>query len=153
MGAERGPRRALWPDDRVERLKTLWTDGLSATEIAMDLGGGMTRNAVLGMVHRQKLTPRKSPVPKVAHSGGPTPKKPRRTHGWIPQPPRPKKVVIPKPEPPPEPTGFNVTLMQLEHHHCRWIIGDPVGPATVYCGAAKDGESPYCAHHRAKATA
>ena len=40
-----------WTDDRVEVLKKLWAEGLSASQIAARLGG-VTRNAVIGKVHR-----------------------------------------------------------------------------------------------------
>ena len=40
-----------WTDERVELLKKLWADGLSASQIAAELGG-ITRNAVIGKVHR-----------------------------------------------------------------------------------------------------
>ena len=46
-----------WTDERVELLKKLWADGLSASQIAAELGG-ITRNAVIGKVHRIGLTPR-----------------------------------------------------------------------------------------------
>src|SRR5438309_1124763 len=50
-----------WTDERVETLKKLWTDGLSASQIAAELGG-ITRNAVIGKVHRLGLSGRaKSP--------------------------------------------------------------------------------------------
>jgi GcrA cell cycle regulator len=40
-----------WTDERVTTLKKLWLDGLSASQIAKQLGG-VTRNAVIGKVHR-----------------------------------------------------------------------------------------------------
>ena len=46
-----------WTDDRVELLKKLWTEGLSASQIANRLGGA-TRNAVIGKVHRLGLSGR-----------------------------------------------------------------------------------------------
>lgn len=46
-----------WTDERVELLKKLWSDGLSASQIAAELGG-VTRNAVIGKVHRLKLSGR-----------------------------------------------------------------------------------------------
>ena len=49
-----------WSEDRVEQLKTLWTEGLSASQIARALGG-VTRNAVIGKVHRLGLAGRASP--------------------------------------------------------------------------------------------
>src|ERR1700679_124450 len=66
LGLERGSfaMNALnpmnWSDDRVEQLKSLWTEGLSASQIARALGG-VTRNAVIGKVHRLGLAGRASP--------------------------------------------------------------------------------------------
>lgn len=51
-----------WTDERVERLKKLWAEGLSASQIAAQLGG-VSRNAVIGKVHRLNL-------PGRAKSGG-----------------------------------------------------------------------------------
>src|SRR5215471_15563844 len=56
----RAMTQANWSDDRVEQLKTLWTEGLSASQIARALGG-VTRNAVIGKVHRLGLAGRASP--------------------------------------------------------------------------------------------
>lgn len=51
-----------WTDDRVEQLKKLWEGGLSASQIAAELGN-VTRNAVIGKVHRLGLSGRaKSPT-------------------------------------------------------------------------------------------
>lgn len=46
-----------WTDERVEKLKSMWNDGKSASQIAKDLGG-VTRNAVIGKVHRLGLSNR-----------------------------------------------------------------------------------------------
>ena len=46
-----------WTDDRVEILKKLWTEGQSASQIAKELGG-VTRNAVIGKVHRLGMSNR-----------------------------------------------------------------------------------------------
>ena len=46
-----------WTDERVELLKKLWAEGLSASKIAAQLGG-VSRNAVIGKVHRLKLSSR-----------------------------------------------------------------------------------------------
>ena len=66
-----------WTDERVELLKKLWTDGLSASQIASRMGG-LTRNAVIGKVHRLGLSGRTRPArpraPKPRHSV------PSRTH-------------------------------------------------------------------------
>src|SRR3954471_17849588 len=44
-----------WTEERIERLTKLWTEGFSASQIAADLGGGLTRNAVLGKANRLGL--------------------------------------------------------------------------------------------------
>lgn len=51
-----------WTDERIELLKKRWTEGNSASQIAAELGG-VTRNAVIGKVHRLKLESRIKAVP------------------------------------------------------------------------------------------
>ena len=50
----------MWTDERVELLKKLWAEGLSASQVAKQLGG-VTRNAVIGKVHRLGLSGRATP--------------------------------------------------------------------------------------------
>jgi len=50
-----------WTDERIESLKSLWEKGLTASQIADDLGG-VSRNAVIGKAHRLGLQSRPSPV-------------------------------------------------------------------------------------------
>ena len=63
-----------WTDERVELLRKLWSEGLSASQIAAQLGG-VSRNAVIGKVHRLKLSSRgrATPAPtrqkKATHGG------------------------------------------------------------------------------------
>ena len=56
-----------WSDDRVEKLKSLWQEGLSASQVAHALGD-VTRNAVIGKVHRLGLAGRDSEPRKPAAS-------------------------------------------------------------------------------------
>jgi GcrA cell cycle regulator len=50
----------VWTEERIEQLCTLWAQGLSASKIA-SIMGGITRNAVIGKVHRLKLAARDKP--------------------------------------------------------------------------------------------
>src|SRR3712207_7715370 len=50
-----------WTDERIERLKELWSKGMTASQIADELGG-VSRNAVIGKAHRLGLQARPSPV-------------------------------------------------------------------------------------------
>ena len=47
---------SAWTQDRINLLKRLWPEGRSAETIALELGGGVTRNAVLGKVARLELS-------------------------------------------------------------------------------------------------
>ena len=77
-----------WTDERIERLKSMWTEGATASQIAEDLGG-VSRNAVIGKAHRLGLESRPSPV----KPGEEKEKKPKA-------PPAPKAA---KPAPAPAP--------------------------------------------------
>lgn len=77
-----------WTDDRVETLKKMWGEGLSASQIAKELGG-VTRNAVIGKVHRLGLSNR-------ATSGGAAKAEPKAK-------PAPKAKAAPKPAADPKP--------------------------------------------------
>ncbi|WP_273687172.1 GcrA family cell cycle regulator [Ketogulonicigenium vulgare] len=76
-----------WTDERVETLKKMWNEGLSASQIAKELGG-VTRNAVIGKVHRLGLSNRSAGEETTAAPAAPdvTPEPPRAASA---PPPRP----------------------------------------------------------------
>ena len=82
-----------WTDDRVETLKRMWGEGASASQIAKELGG-VTRNAVIGKVHRLGLSNRNADEAKPASqtSAKPAP---------APKTAKPDPTPAPKPEPVP----------------------------------------------------
>lgn len=89
-----------WTDERIERLRELWTKGMTASQIAEDLGG-VSRNAVIGKAHRLDLQSRPSPVK--ANDAAPAPKaEPRKIA--LPKS-RPTPVPVAAAPPPPRPTG------------------------------------------------
>ncbi|MCG6110574.1 MAG: GcrA cell cycle regulator [Paracoccus sp.] len=98
-----------WTDDRVETLKRMWSEGQSASAIAKELGG-VTRNAVIGKVHRLGLSNRNdeaeaAPAPEPAPAPAPE-VKPAAAVRPAPAPaapPRPEPVAAAQPEPEPEP--------------------------------------------------
>lgn len=146
-----------WTDERVELLKKLWSDGLSASQIAAQLGDGVTRNAVIGKVHRLNLAGRAKPA-----STGPRQRKPRtstqrpaarhftagntalKTHAQpaprrVPQPATMKDIVVP--------ISLNVTLLQLTEAMCKWPSGDPGSEDFHFCGHKSWNSRPYCEYH------
>jgi len=64
-----------WSDERVEKLKKMWSEGQSASQIAKELGG-VTRNAVIGKVHRLGLSNRNGSGGGNAAADGATGEKP-----------------------------------------------------------------------------
>ena len=82
-----------WTDERVELLKKLWGEGQSASQIAKELGG-VTRNAVIGKVHRLGLSNRASSSSKTETSQK-VDKKPEKVA------PKKSEAVTKEPEPKP----------------------------------------------------
>jgi GcrA cell cycle regulator len=151
-----------WTDERVELLRKLWLDGLSASQIAAELAHGITRNAVIGKVHRLGLSGRaKSPVAAAAAPIA-RPKLAPAPRAATPRPIAPMVIgatalaIKPRPTPAPEarpeavvvPISERVTIMELREAMCRWPLGDPTNPEFRFCGArtAEAGAS-YCMAH------
>lgn len=162
-----------WTDERVELLKKLWTDGLSASQIASSLGE-VTRNAVIGKIHRLGLSGRVRPAgaaPVVAAApamvAAPAVRRaPKQVAQSAPRPARPAVAAVGNTalkieptymvevEPEPEARVDNVvvmnervTIMMLTEQSCRWPIGDPGSEGFSFCGKRSETGIPYCTHH------
>src|SRR6185437_520135 len=131
-----GENLMSWTDERVELLKKLWADGLSASQIAAELGG-ITRNAVIGKVHRLGLSGRaKSPS-----SSSPRPRKARSSGMMRVSRPsiRGNTALAYEYELEPEPELFEIpveqrkTLLELSEKTCRWPVGDPGSSEFFFC--------------------
>ncbi len=145
-----------WTEERVARLTKLWTDGLSASQVAADLGG-VTRNAVIGKVHRLGLSGRA----KQPSKAGGRPKRTTRTSSYtrvnrttnktaktgstqttrpIAQP---SAAVADIKAPDPK----RIKLVQLTETTCKWPIGDPQEADFCFCGHDIKTDTPYCEFH------
>lgn len=131
-----------WTDERVEQLKALWTEGLSASQIARVLGG-VTRNAVIGKVHRLGLAGRATP----ARAERPRTSAPRRAVMRIAAP----EPQIIEEDPIKMDDGNFVTVLTINDRMCRWPIGDPAENEFHFCGRKPKLGSPYCEAHARKA--
>jgi GcrA cell cycle regulator len=142
-----GPSPRSWPEATVEALKGLWVEGdLTAAEIARQLG--VSRNAVLGKVHRLGLSRSR---PERAHASKEA--RPERRGQGVPRP-RPAAAS------PPRRQGGGASALhlpglvpRLEHlgaQACHWPIGDPKAADFAFCGRAAGGRV-YCAAHWAVA--
>lgn len=93
-----------WTEERIERLKTLWSQGMTASQIAEELGG-VSRNAVIGKAHRLDLQSRPSPVKA---TDGEAPAKPElRKASAAPRAAAPPPAASPVAAPPPAATPRN----------------------------------------------
>jgi GcrA cell cycle regulator len=155
-----------WTDERVELLKKLWADGLSASQIAGRLGG-ITRNAVIGKVHRLGLAGRattsrmRSPrvrhrVPHAPARSANAPRVQYRSNGnaalkavFVPAEKKtPALTVVPSPvEELDVPPMLRVDLLDLKENMCRWPVGDPQDEHFHFCGCQKSGSGAYCEYH------
>lgn len=144
-------KNSPWNDEaRVAELLKLVASGLSAAEVAAAMGGGLTRNAVLGRIHRMGLSkpinyrPKRKPRQQATNIGGRALKLIRRKTGG-----QPKLPVHDIPEPI-APNSLELTILEIGTGQCRY----PTRSDTpfFFCGHAtspqRDG-SPYCEfHHR-----
>jgi GcrA cell cycle regulator len=156
-----------WTEERVELLKKLWAEGLSAGQIANRLGD-VTRNAVIGKAHRMRLssparlTPQQKEARRLAREA--------RSLSLSKTPPaiskaeaerqaavrraellkkmeaarRPVAAAQPVEEVPPH-TG--VALLDLKESMCRFPLGHPGDEGFHFCGHQKAEGSPYCPNH------
>ncbi len=136
-----------WSEPRITTLRALWLDGLSASQIAKQLGG-VTRNAVIGKVHRLGLSGRGAPSApgRPSRVSPPRPARPRRAPvRAAPRLAPPVRIAVTPPTPSPEGPGLITDMARLGAHACKWPIGDPKSPAFSFCGRHAEGR--YCVAH------
>ena len=140
-----------WTDDRVATLTKLWADGLSASQIAAELGG-VTRNAVIGKVHRLGLSGRAKP----ANSSAKRQKPARRSYNAKPRTAGRDGIPIRSGagmsaraavEDLEKPESKKLDLVDLTEKTCKWPDGDPATDDFHFCGNNTKDDSPYCEYH------
>lgn len=154
-----------WTEHQINTLKQMWGNGYSASEIAKSLGGGLTRNAVIGKAHRLKLSTGsgaasvKRQDPLSTNLGGSVLASMTKVS---------KKRVMLRPLPPvqmpegmaarnfvretPRPIdnvkrGDGIAVTKAGERQCRWPIGDPRSPDFRFCGCTAHEGMPYCVDH------
>lgn len=160
-----------WNDERVEQLRKLWADGLSASQIASTLGG-VSRNAVIGKVHRLKLSSRgrataaptrTKKTPKAA-VGTVTMKAAVRSSGSVQRSmpasigatalqvqfdaePVVERYLRPVHQNVVVPISRRLRLVELSERTCKWPNGDPLSEDFNFCGNDCADTGPYCQYH------
>lgn len=142
-----------WTDERVVLLKRLWVEGKTAAEIAKLIGGGVTRNAVIGKAHRLKLSGRISPIQenaRVETTGTRVVVAPRKPQKATIAKVANREIIAPVLMPVVQENycfGDGVSLVELKERMCRWPIGDPQDDGFKFCGGPSEEGIPYCNHH------
>lgn len=151
-----------WTDERVELLRKYWAEGLSASRIAAQLGG-VSRNAVIGKVHRLKLSSRGRTT-----TSSTTRQKKSTTAPRAAKPSAPRTITTSigatalqaqfDAEPvarryyrPAEdvvvPMSRRLALVELTERTCKWPNGDPLSEDFSFCGNDSAETGPYCNFH------
>lgn len=152
-----------WTDEMIDDLRSMWKQGLTTAEIGKKLG--VSKNSIVGKVHRLGLSGRPSPIKK---------KEDESTTKTVDE----KKVLkekAPQKEKAPEPKAEKLTtklktpekketkmdcqkseleknqkavsLMELDNHTCRWPLGDPKDDNFHFCGKKIRVGQTYCDEH------
>jgi GcrA cell cycle regulator len=137
-----------WSEERTATLKKLWLEGLSASQVARQLGG-VSRSAVIGKVHRLGITVRDTPVRQrtttVRAPSRLAVRRPTRETTAAPH-------VAPRFERTEEDLLPTSGILELGAHSCRWPIGNPEGDDFGFCGRPKlTARGSYCEQHTAGA--
>ncbi len=138
-----------WSEERIAELKKLWAEGHSASQIAKRLGH-VTRNGVIGKVHRLGLSVRAIPSRPVR-----LPQKRNVQTRFMENTPKSSRIVV---EPITKTASVVVfpqvvgnaakAVTALKSNQCKWPIGDPSSEGFSFCGCEQEGKGPYCNDHR-----
>ncbi|MCC6888807.1 MAG: GcrA-like regulator [Hyphomicrobiales bacterium] len=140
-------REATWTPERVDRLRNSVNAGLTCSQIADEIG--VTRNAVIGKIHRLGIGPGRRPAALAKRMrNAPAQMRPTRIA-------RIMRVLAAAPSLPSFPSqdeapaeqGSRCSLLELACGHCRWPIGDPNKADFGFCGHDAVAGLSYCAGH------
>lgn len=145
-----------WTETRTKVALALFNSGMSATLVASEIGG-ISRNGVIGKVHRLGAVDRDRPLPSCSNgnSTGVPKERRRRSSGsrfLTIAPPRVREA------PPPPVVDLEIapeqrrSLVELDETVCHWPVGDPCQPGFFFCGAPAKAGKPYCRAHHFAAT-
>ena len=115
-----------WTEKMVEDLKIMWKQGLTTGEIGKRLG--VSKNSIVGKVHRLQLDARPSPIKK---------KDEEQENAAVAATAETKPAAV--------------KLTDLDNHTCRWPIGDPKDENFHFCGKKVRIGQTYCEEHAALA--
>ncbi len=131
-----------WTNEKVEKLKELWSKGLTASQIAEKLGD-TTRNAVIGKAHRLNLEARAPSKQLHTNRSKDNKQVVKRTAAPMSRKAKFQSILLDKNFEPENPKS----LEELTEETCKWPIGHPNEEKFYFCGRKPEGEFPYCKLH------
>ncbi len=151
----------IWTDEAVEELKKMWDKGMTTGQIAKVLN--VTKNSIIGKVHRLCLTARPSPIKKASSEKNETKatkaakssstknndaknRKQEFTEPKVAENNIEEKDLLHKDTVVEE---TNIPLVKLDNHTCRWPLGDPRDDDFCFCGKRVKTGQTYCEEHAA----
>ena len=145
----------IWTDEAVEELKKMWDKGMTTGQIAKALN--VTKNSIIGKVHRLCLTARPSPIKKSSTKDAEkksvtSSKKTEKATSKTTETKESKKVIekandIVEPQKNNVVEELNIPLVKLDNHTCRWPLGDPKDEDFCFCGKRIKTGQTYCEEH------
>ena len=130
-----------WTEEKIKKLKELWTKGHTASQIANTLGD-TTRNAVIGKAHRLNLEARATSSRNI-NPGKKDANPVKRNSQPISRKSRFKSILLDKNFEPEKPTS----LENLTEKTCKWPIGHPDEENFYFCGRSPIDGFSYCKLH------
>jgi GcrA cell cycle regulator len=136
---------ATWTAERIEQLRNFVVTGLTCSQIAAEIG--VTRNAVIGKIHRLGLSPAR-PAGAPARSCPPRARSPRLSpHSRLFRLIDAQTPCVAVAEPAPIDSAQRCSLLEIAQDKCHWPIGDPHAADFAFCGNEAVTGFSYCAGH------
>lgn len=124
-----------WTPDKEALLKVLWTQGLSAAEIARRLGDGVSKSAVISKKDRMGLPSREEGAPKISKA---------QAAKSLGKAPVPVLIVDRSREKGAQRGDWNVRFIDRNESHCRMFVGGESHETGLICGREREDGKSYC---------
>ena len=135
---------ATWTAERIEQLRNCVVTGLTCSQIAAEIG--VTRNAVIGKIHRLGLAPARPPG-GAARACPPRARHPRRRLLRLLGAEAPSIVADEGAEAAPIESAQPCSLLEIDSGKCHWPLGDPHDSGFAFCGNDAVTGFSYCVGH------
>ena len=131
-----------WTDEKVSKLKELWGNGKTASQIA-EIIGGISRNAVIGKAHRLNLSAKIKTRTATSNQSFESSLGERNNKNRKTRKSKFKSLIIEKDFEPENPKH----LEELDENSCKWPIGHPDEESFYFCGRSSLKDFSYCKLH------